>query len=96
MREAKLVTHCVNVEQAMETLDHAEMIALAVMFERWALTEEKISADRRTQLIQWSADYEAIADHVGPGWQASNPAPDMDVMRFIARMELKEWDDRSV
>lgn len=85
---APLQTTAVNAKRAMRTLDYAEMLALAGMYERWALSEETIAPDQRTKLIVWSADYERIAAHVGEGWTASDPQPD-DPAAFVARQELR-------
>lgn len=79
------VTEVVNVEQAMRTLGHVEMTALAALYERWALTEERIDPDRRTRVILMSADYEAIAKHAGPGWVATEPDYPDGIIAFIAK-----------
>ena len=85
---AKPLTYHVDVDQALETLDHDEMLALAGMFERWALTETRITGEHRTQLIQWSVDYEAIAAFAGPGWKATEEPGLVSLVQFIARGEL--------
>jgi hypothetical protein len=82
-------TYAVDVDQALETLDYQEMVALSEMFERWALTETKIDSERRTQLIQWSADYERIAEFCGSAWTATEPEEPPSAMPFIARIELR-------
>ena len=86
-RPAAPVTHHVNVENALATLSCAQMLALAKMFERWALTETNIDGEQRTKLVQWSADYEAIAAHAGPDWTPHNPAG-TSLLAFIAGQEL--------
>lgn len=85
---AKPLTHHVDVEQALATLDYREMAALSEMFERWALTEEKISDERRTDLIKWSADYEALAAFAGTDWVAADPTEPPGLIVFIAQREL--------
>lgn len=82
-------THVVDIDQALETLDHAEMVALSEMFERWALTEHTIDSERRTQLIQWAADYERIAEYCGPDWAATDPREPPSLLPFVARRELR-------
>ncbi|HYD12862.1 MAG TPA: hypothetical protein VEC11_08440 [Allosphingosinicella sp.] len=84
-----VVTHHVNVQQALETLDYDEMLALSSMFQRWALQEVSLNGEQRTKLMQWSADYEQIAAFAGSGWIASDPSAEPDAMAFTARLELK-------
>lgn len=81
-------THVVDVDRALETLSHGEMIALSAMFERWAFTETNITPEQRTRLIQWSSDYERIAVFAGPMWEALAPDVGTDPIPFIARLEL--------
>lgn len=82
-------THRVSVERAMQTLDHAEMMVLSEMYERWAFTEPKLDGDQRTRLIQMSADYERIAEFAGVEWRASHPDSEADVVKFAAQQELR-------
>ena len=89
VKQKKPVTHIVDVDRAMETLDFVKMVALSEMFERWALTEEKAAPEQRTKLVQWSADYELIAAYAGFSWQASNPESPPDLIAFIARREVQ-------
>lgn len=51
------------------------------------MTETKISGEQRTKLVQWSADYEAIAAYAGPGWVATDPTRPR-LMGFVAEQEL--------
>lgn len=81
-------THLIDARRAMETLDHAQMNALAGAYERWALTEVNISPENRTMLIQLSSDYERVAEHCGPAWTAPNPEYPSDVVAYVARLEL--------
>ena len=83
-----LPTHSINVDRAMATLDYEEMVALSEMYEDWALNEEKLDPDQRTKVILWSADYERIAEHVGPGWKASAPEEPPDLIAFLARWAM--------
>ena len=84
-----LQTHVTDVDRALETLSHSEMIALSSMYERWALTELKITPEQRTMLVQWSSDYERIAAFAGPTWEASAPEDGTDAIAFVARLELR-------
>ncbi len=81
------VTYGVDVDHAMATLGYREMLALAGMFERWALTEENVDGDQRTRLIEWSCDYEAIA--AWAGWRATDPPEPESLVAFVARKELE-------
>ena len=55
------ITYMVDIDFALEELDHADMVALSHMFQRWAIDEENIEPENRTELIQWSADLERLA-----------------------------------
>ena len=79
-------THHVAVDQAACTLSYEDMLSLANMLHRWALTEDRISPDHRTRLMLLSADYERIAEFVGPGWQAIEGTA-CDAMAFLAQQE---------
>ena len=92
-RPPRPVTYGVDIDHAMATLGHREMLALAGMFERWALTEEKFDGDQRTRLIEMSADMEAVAAWVGPQWRATDPAKPESLLAFIARKELEALGD---
>ncbi len=72
----------------MNTLDYAEMNALAGAYHRWALMEVNVSPENRTMLIQLSSDYERVAEHCGPAWTAPNPEHPPDVVAYLARLEL--------
>lgn len=79
----------IDAAQALATLDHPEMLVLAQMFERWAVTEPKIDRDRRAELLRWAADYAALADWAGPQWIAAAPDPKPDAIKFMAQQELQ-------
>lgn len=88
MRPARLpVTFHVDPEFAKAELAYAEMIALSGLFRRWALYEDRLDPSMCTRLICWSADYECIAEWVGPGRVASNPTG--TVTHFIANLERR-------
>jgi hypothetical protein len=61
------------------------MTALAELYEEWALTEERISPEQRTRLIQLSSDYERIAESVGAEWAPELTGGRVDAVQFIAR-----------
>ena len=82
-------THVVDVDHAMKTLDHVEMVALAEMYERWIVTEDKIRDDQRTKLVQWASDYERIAAFCGESWKASEPEDPPGVIAFLAQSEAR-------
>ncbi|HEY5711990.1 MAG TPA: hypothetical protein VIT38_08850 [Allosphingosinicella sp.] len=82
-------TYHVDVQHAINTLDYVEMVALSEMYERWALTSETLDGSYRTKLIQWSVDYEAIADACGLGWRALEPDDPIGLIPFIAAIEAR-------
>jgi hypothetical protein len=85
-------TFVIDPARAMATLDYPEMLALALIYEHWALTEERISGEHRTRLVEWSSDFEAIAGHCGLGWRATDPESPPDLIAFIARFEARALD----
>jgi hypothetical protein len=87
-RLAPPVTHGMDVDNALSTLSYREMIALARMFERWALTEEELDPARRARLIEMSSDCEAVAAYAGADWQAREPEPP-SLLAFMARKEIE-------
>ncbi len=84
-------THAVDVRQAMETLDYSEMLALAELFSHWAINEENLDGFQRTRTLQWSADYERIADFVGERWQAAALDENISLLQFVARKCQRDW-----
>ena len=84
-------TYFVDPEWARAELDYRDMVALSGMFRRWAIheTAETMSPDRRTRMIQYSADFERIADFVGEGWIASAPSEEMSLPKFLALWERR-------
>jgi hypothetical protein len=84
----RLTTDVVDIDRARDYLDYAEMLALANLFEQWALHEPNIDEDRRTKLIQLCCDYERIAAHCGPEWRACL-RDKSDPLHFIAGAYLK-------
>lgn len=88
MRNCDLRTYEVDPQRALAVLGYTKMLALAGIFERWALTEDTINPDQRTTLMRMSADYEAIAKYCGPAWKAINAEDTDDPMLFLAGSEL--------
>jgi hypothetical protein len=72
---------------ACRELDHRDMVALSGMFRRWAIYEDDVSPDDRTKLIEHSADYERLAEWVGPHWHASDPSEHVPITKFVATLE---------
>lgn len=82
-------THRVNAKMARETLDYAEMLHLARMFERWAFNESSLTPDQATNCLLTAVDYEAIATWCGPNWKSSDPLKPVSLLPFIAAAEAK-------
>ena len=84
-------TYFVDPDWARAELDYRDMVALSGMFRRWAIHEsgEAMSPDRRTRMIQYSADFERIAAFVGEGWIASAPSEEMPLPKFLALWERR-------
>jgi hypothetical protein len=80
-------TFYVDPEFAMRELDFADMIALSGVFRRWALYEPDLDPAYCTKLICWSADYERLAQWVGPSWEASSPTGSLAA--FLAGLERR-------
>jgi hypothetical protein len=83
------VTYRVSPEFAASELDYTDMVALSGMFRRWAIheTDDTTTPEQRTRLIQFSADYERLAEWVGPEWKASYPSPHPPLTKFLATLE---------
>ena len=81
-------TYCVAAAKACDQLDHADMVALAGMFRRWAIYETDVTPERRTELIKYSADFERLAEWVGSDWRARTRAVGKPpLMKFLATLE---------
>jgi hypothetical protein len=48
-----------------------------------------VTPEDRTAFIQHLADYERVADWVGPDWRASNPSEAVPLTKFMATLERK-------
>jgi hypothetical protein len=67
-----------------DELDYEDMIALSGLYRQWAIYETKFSPEQRTKLIAWSADLERLAKWAGENWRASDPSPEMPLLKFLA------------
>ena len=81
------VTFYIDPEFAKAELAYADMLVLSGLFRRWALYEDALDPSTCTRLICWSADYERLAQWVGPHWVASDPTD--TVTYFIANLERR-------
>lgn len=81
----------IDVEWAKAELDYRDMVALSGMFRRWAVHEagEEMTPNQRTRMIQYSADFERIAESAGEAWIASAPSEEMPLPKFLARLERR-------
>lgn len=86
--ELPILTHGGNAELLSNELDHNEMVALSGLFRLWALYEPSWSPEQRTQLIGYSADLEELANWVGEGWHAADPAGALPVSHMLATRAL--------
>jgi hypothetical protein len=84
-REPPLLTHGGNADRLYAEFDYEDMIALSGIFRVWALYDPKLSPEQRTELIGYSADFEALAQWAGEGWRASDPSGAMPVFTLLAR-----------
>src|SRR5262245_20824037 len=56
----------------------------------WARAElDQIAPAQRTRLIEWSADFERVAEWVGAGWRANEPPEQPSVIKFVATVERR-------
>jgi hypothetical protein len=81
------VTYGTNLDAMRDELDYEDMVALSGMFRRWAVYEAGFTPEKRTRLITWSADFEQLAAWVGKGWRATDPPPEMSLLKFLAKLE---------
>jgi hypothetical protein len=81
--------HRVDPRDVVRNLDHADMVALSGMFRRWAIRERSTTPEQNTRLIEWSADFERLAEWVGPKWCASDPSDEPDILKFMATLERR-------
>ena len=70
-----------------DELDYGDMVALSGLFRRWAIYETTTTPEQNTRLIEWSADFERLAEWVGPQWRAANPETPPSLVKFLATME---------
>jgi len=84
-RELPLLNHGGDAERLSAEFDYADMIALSGLFRLWALYSPKLSPEQRTELIGYSADFEALAQWAGEGWRAADPSCEMPAHKILAR-----------
>jgi hypothetical protein len=84
-RDPPLLTHGGDAERLSAEFDYEELIALSGLFRLWALYSPKLSPEQRTEVIGFSADFEALAHWVGESWRASDPSGAMPVFTLLAR-----------
>jgi hypothetical protein len=75
-------------ESLARNLDHREMIALAEVFEHWALEDATRTPESRTELLLWACELERLAEWVGPGWHAPEPSAPPTLLKTLARKVL--------
>jgi hypothetical protein len=81
--------HKLDTDRERRELDYADMVALSGMFRRWAVRDDGLSPEDRTDFIMYSADYERLAEWVGPNWRASEPSEAVPLTKFMATIERK-------
>ncbi len=81
------ITYVVAPDHACDELDYTDMVALSGLFRRWAIYETSITPKQRTRCVQFSADYEQLAEWVGGDWRAANPSPEKTLLKFLATLE---------
>jgi hypothetical protein len=71
-----------------EQLAYRHMVALADVFEGWAL-DARLTPEQSVKIIGWAESMRALADEVGPDWNP--PAPErLTLMCFLGRKVLAE------
>src|SRR5680860_1762481 len=83
-RELPILVHGGNAERLSAEFDYDDMVALSGLFRLWALYSAKLSPEYRTELIGYSADFEALAHWAGEGWLAADPSGAMPVFKLLA------------
>jgi hypothetical protein len=76
-------------EDMSDALDYADMVALSGRFRRWAIYDTSTTPEQNTRLIEWSADFERLAEWVGPKWRAANPENPPSILKFVAMLERR-------
>jgi hypothetical protein len=84
-RELPLLPHGGDADRLSAEFDYEDMVALSGLFRLWALYGLQLSPEQRTELIGYSADYEALAHWAGEGWRAADPTGAMPVFTLLAR-----------
>ena len=81
------VTFYVDPEFARAELDYGDMVALSGLCRRWALYEHGLESNQCARMICWSADYEHLAQWVGPSWVVSDPTGTLNA--YLAGLERR-------
>ena len=84
-RQLPILVHGGDAERLTDEFDYDDMVALSGLFRLWALYSVKLSPEDRTELIGYSADFEALAHWAGEGWRAADPSGAMPVFTLLAR-----------
>ena len=86
--------HLVDAERALDALGYVDLICLSERLRHWALTEDQITADQRTDLMLMAVDYERLSESCGMLWKPRAPNPKRDFMRFIANARERPKERR--
>jgi len=84
-REFPILVHGGDAERLSAEFDYDDMVALSGLFRLWALYGLRLSPEERTELIGYSADYEALVHWAGEGWRAADPSGAMPMFTLLAR-----------
>ena len=74
-------------QEMSDELDYTDMVALSGLFRRWAIYGTTTTPEQNTRLIEWSADFERLAEWVGRQWRAANPDTPPSLVKFLATTE---------
>jgi hypothetical protein len=84
------VTYGAVVQWLINELHYTDLIALSGMFRRWAIHEADLEPELRTEFIMHSADFERIAEWVGPHWRAADPSDEPSMLVSMADFERRQ------
>ncbi len=76
--------------KSTDDLNYAQMLAIAGLFERWAATETKITAEQRQRLLTMAQEFRDEAAEFGPNWNPPEPEK-VGLFLFMAREEMASW-----
>jgi hypothetical protein len=75
-------------EHLREQLAYRHMIALADIYEGWAL-DKRLTPEESVKLIGWAESMRDLAEEVGPNWDPPTPQR-LTSIGFLGRKALKE------